>query len=93
VREHDDHHHHCQDHCIDDWPRYGQALRRQRRREKDQAELKNQQDRQTRVSELILPGADPRSLVIDNDGMAFRPMHGHGPFTRLQNTSGMTLKG
>jgi hypothetical protein len=45
VREHNDHHHHCQDHCIDDWPRYGQALRRQRRREKDQAELKNQQDR------------------------------------------------
>ena len=71
-----------------------QALRRQRRRDKNQAELEDQQDGQTRSSEPILPGANERSPVIDNDGMAYtNPCTVMCPLGRLQNTSGMTLKG
>jgi hypothetical protein len=45
----------AKNHCLDDRPRYRQVLRRQRRGDKNQAELEDQQNGQTRISEPILP--------------------------------------
>jgi len=63
VREHDDDQHHRHYHCLDDRPRYRQTLCRQRRREKDQAELEDQQDRQARISDPVLPGMNDVRLL------------------------------
>jgi hypothetical protein len=65
VREHNDDHYDHQNHCLNDRPGYQQSFRRQRRREKDQAELKDQQDGQSRISNPILPGVNRLSPVID----------------------------
>jgi hypothetical protein len=73
---------------------YRQSLGRQRRSEKDQADLENQQDRQSRIAKSILPEVDRPSTFIDGNRMVLRSMHGEGFFgTRLQNASGISLKG
>ncbi len=50
-----------------DCPRYRQPLRRQRRCEKDRAELKDQQGRQARISDPILPSMKRRSPIAEDE--------------------------
>jgi hypothetical protein len=65
VREHDDDEDDRKDHCLADSSRYRQTLCRQWGREKDSAELEDQQDGQARISDPILPSMKRLSPVAD----------------------------
>ena len=87
-----------QEPAFDDRPRYRQSLRRQRRSKKNRAELEDQQDGQSRISDPILPGMDRLSRVVERNGTldglsTVMALSSVPRSARLQKTSGMTLKG